>query len=111
MGYTNKSLLGVFLFLVGCDEGNRDIASYDGTPTTLRDNIGVGTTITTTRSVSAKFLEAVKSGNLEQVQSYLDQNIDVNTQDEYGWTALMFASDDLNILKTEGKVKQNKDKT
>ncbi|MDF2964957.1 MAG: ankyrin repeat-containing protein [Rickettsiaceae bacterium] len=38
------------------------------------------------------FIKAAKEGNLATVQYYISQNIDIDINDEDGWTALMFAA-------------------
>lgn len=42
-------------------------------------------------NVADKFLSAAKSGDYESVKSMLENGIDVNTKDNDGWAALMYA--------------------
>jgi len=35
------------------------------------------------------FIKAAKSGNLQFIQKYISDGFDINTQDEYGFTALL----------------------
>ena len=39
-----------------------------------------------------EFIKAARKGNLELVESYIEQGISLESMDQYGWTALMLAA-------------------
>ena len=53
------------------------------------------------KKVDKALIEATIEGNVEEVRSLLENGADVNTQDDKGWTPLMFAakSQDVEMAK------------
>ncbi|MBE6463625.1 MAG: ankyrin repeat domain-containing protein [Alphaproteobacteria bacterium] len=53
------------------------------------------------KKVDKALIEATIEGNIEEVRSLLENGADVNTQDDKGWTPLMFAakSQDVEMAK------------
>lgn len=51
--------------------------------------------------VNSKFVEAGTAGNVAELKALLDQNADVNSTNEYGYTALMMAADYEHVAPME----------
>ena len=49
-------------------------------------------------SVNKQLLLAAKRGDIEGVKQALKNGADVNYKDSYGWTALMFAAFEQNVV-------------
>ena len=67
----------------------------------MTNNIEDNKEVSGWEAVDKALLEATKDGHLEEVEELLSGGAFVNTQDEQGWTPLMYAAQKQNVKLTQ----------